>query len=152
MTRIFQDVGTVLFQVDPDSHFAFETPLLAAIVKGTRFRSLTTACTIPSSSRAGSSVDANQRKRGHATCRRGNAVSIARNEPNRLLTERPAADVSTTGGGGATTKTPARWQTRSSDLQRLRASPTAPRCCAEFPILGPAKCFVKLLLAISLRA
>lgn len=40
VTRIFQDIGEVLFQVDHRDapHFRVETPLLAAIVKGTTFR------------------------------------------------------------------------------------------------------------------
>ncbi|MEQ1709282.1 MAG: FecR family protein, partial [Terricaulis sp.] len=39
MTRILQDLGSVLFQVDhrEASHFRVETPLLAAVVKGTTF-------------------------------------------------------------------------------------------------------------------
>src|SRR5215204_5097822 len=39
MTRVMQDLGSVLFQVDkkPSQHFRVETPLLAAIVKGTTF-------------------------------------------------------------------------------------------------------------------
>ncbi|MFZ2031604.1 MAG: FecR family protein, partial [Vitreimonas sp.] len=39
MTRILQDVGSALFQVDHRSapHFRVETPLLAAVVKGTTF-------------------------------------------------------------------------------------------------------------------
>ncbi|WP_293465682.1 FecR family protein, partial [Phenylobacterium sp.] len=39
VTRIMQDLGSVLFQVDkkPAQHFRVETPLLAAIVKGTTF-------------------------------------------------------------------------------------------------------------------
>jgi hypothetical protein len=39
MTRILQDLGAVLFQVDKrgSQHFRVETPLLAAVVKGTTF-------------------------------------------------------------------------------------------------------------------
>lgn len=39
MTRILEDLGTVLFQVDKrtEPHFRVETPLLAAVVKGTTF-------------------------------------------------------------------------------------------------------------------
>ena len=39
MTRILQDLGSILFQIDkkPSQHFSVETPLLAAIVKGTTF-------------------------------------------------------------------------------------------------------------------
>ncbi|MFZ5720634.1 MAG: FecR family protein, partial [Pseudomonadota bacterium] len=39
VTRIMQDLGSILFQVDkrPSQHFRVETPLLAAIVKGTTF-------------------------------------------------------------------------------------------------------------------
>ena len=39
MTRIVQDLGSILFQVDkqPAKHFRVDTPLLAAIVKGTTF-------------------------------------------------------------------------------------------------------------------
>jgi collagen type III alpha len=39
MTRITQDLGAILFQVDrrPQQHFRVETPLLAAVVKGTTF-------------------------------------------------------------------------------------------------------------------
>ncbi|MBI1252142.1 MAG: hypothetical protein GC189_11785 [Alphaproteobacteria bacterium] len=38
-TRILQDLGSVLFRVDrrPEQHFRVETPLLAAVVKGTTF-------------------------------------------------------------------------------------------------------------------
>lgn len=39
MTRVMQDLGSILFQVDkkPSQHFRVETPLLAAVVKGTTF-------------------------------------------------------------------------------------------------------------------
>ncbi|MEH6678019.1 FecR family protein [Phenylobacterium sp.] len=39
MTRIMQDLGSILFQVDKQSrpHFRVDTPLLAAVVKGTTF-------------------------------------------------------------------------------------------------------------------
>lgn len=39
MTRVLQDLGSILFQVDhrQSQHFRVETPLLAAIVKGTTF-------------------------------------------------------------------------------------------------------------------
>ncbi|RYG83441.1 MAG: hypothetical protein EON59_13820, partial [Alphaproteobacteria bacterium] len=39
MTRILQDLGSALFQVDRQArpHFRVETPLLAAVVKGTTF-------------------------------------------------------------------------------------------------------------------
>ena len=39
MTRVLQDLGAILFQVDhrESQHFRVETPLLAAIVKGTTF-------------------------------------------------------------------------------------------------------------------
>jgi hypothetical protein len=39
MTRVLQDLGSILFQVDhrQSPHFRVETPLLAAIVKGTTF-------------------------------------------------------------------------------------------------------------------
>ena len=39
ITRVMQDLGSILFQVDkkPSQHFRVETPLLAAIVKGTTF-------------------------------------------------------------------------------------------------------------------
>ena len=39
MTRILQDLGSLLFQVDRrgEQHFRVETPLLAAVVKGTTF-------------------------------------------------------------------------------------------------------------------
>jgi collagen type III alpha len=39
MTRVMQDLGSILFQVDKQKapHFRVETPLLAAIVKGTTF-------------------------------------------------------------------------------------------------------------------
>ena len=39
MTRILQDVGSAMFKVDrrADQHFRVETPLLAAVVKGTTF-------------------------------------------------------------------------------------------------------------------
>jgi hypothetical protein len=39
MTRVMQDLGSILFQIDkkPSQHFRVETPLLAAVVKGTTF-------------------------------------------------------------------------------------------------------------------
>ncbi len=39
MTRIFQDLGTLLFKVDKQEkqHFRVETPVIAAVVKGTTF-------------------------------------------------------------------------------------------------------------------
>src|SRR5689334_7298896 len=39
MTRILQDLGALLFQVDhrQEPHFVVQTPLLAAVVKGTTF-------------------------------------------------------------------------------------------------------------------
>ena len=39
ITRVMQDLGSILFQVNkkPSQHFRVETPLLAAIVKGTTF-------------------------------------------------------------------------------------------------------------------
>ena len=39
MTRIFQDLGTLLFKVDKreKQHFRVETPMIAAVVKGTTF-------------------------------------------------------------------------------------------------------------------
>lgn len=104
MTRIFQDVGTVLFQVDHRNspHFRVETPLLAAIVKGTRFRVINHRMYDTVVVESGLvEVDANQGNEARDVPT-GNAVSIARDEPSRLLTGTPGADMSTTGGGGAT--------------------------------------------------
>lgn len=101
MTRIFQDVGTVLFQVDHRNspHFRVETPLLAAIVKGTTFRVINHRMYDSVVVESGLvEVDANE---GDETrdVPTGNAVTIARNEPSHLMTGTPADDTSMNGDG-----------------------------------------------------
>lgn len=102
ITRIFQDVGTVLFQVDHRStpHFRVETPLLAAIVKGTTFRVINHRMYDSVVVENGLvEVDANQGDETHDVPT-GNAVTIARNEPTRLLSGTPGSDGVIPGGGG----------------------------------------------------
>ncbi|WP_395646050.1 FecR domain-containing protein [Terricaulis sp.] len=102
MTRIFQDLGTVLFQVDHRDapHFRVETPLLAAIVKGTTFRVINHRMYDSVVVEDGLvEVDANQggQTRDVPT---GGAVTISRDEPTQLLAG-TGIDGSIDGGGPA---------------------------------------------------
>ncbi|HQR90573.1 MAG TPA: FecR family protein, partial [Caulobacter sp.] len=93
MTRVLQDLGSILFQIDkkPSQHFSVETPLLAAIVKGTTFTvNVEVAADSVHVAEGLVEVRANE---GGATrdVGAGATGAIARSEPGQLTVETPRA-------------------------------------------------------------
>ena len=97
MTRVLQDLGSILFQIDkkPSQHFSVETPLLAAIVKGTTFTvNVEVAADSVHVAEGLVEVRANE---GGATrdVGAGATGAIARSAPGQLTVETPRASTET---------------------------------------------------------
>lgn len=93
MTRVLQDLGSILFQIDkkPSQHFSVETPLLAAIVKGTTF-TVNVEVAADSVHVAEGLVEVRANEGGAARdVGAGATGAIARSAPGQLTVETPRA-------------------------------------------------------------
>ncbi|MEO1252869.1 MAG: FecR family protein [Pseudomonadota bacterium] len=102
MTRILQDLGTLLFKVDKreEQHFQVETPIIAAVVKGTTF-TVTAGANSHAVHVAEGAVEVAVRS-GSATelVTAGRTVRVYRNNPSAIqFTDKPMGDRGRKGEG-----------------------------------------------------
>ena len=124
MTRILQDVGTLLFKVDKKDkqHFRVETPVIAAVVKGTTFTVTAGADGHAVHVAEGivevSSIDGNARELVTA----GLTARVSRDNPSVIVMSNNESGDSTRNDGNAIDTTPdsddARTDDEVSDKQR----------------------------------
>jgi hypothetical protein len=106
-TRLIQQVGTMLYKVKHTGvpHFAVETPMLAAVVKGTSFSVVVdkdrAAVQVTEGVVEVSSVTGDARR----LVERGITVYVGRERPSEIIEMKPgAADVPSSGGDGGAVK------------------------------------------------
>ena len=102
-TRLIQQVGTMLYKVKHTGtpHFAVETPMLAAVVKGTSFTVVVdkdrAAVQVTDGIVEVSSAEGSARR----LVERGVTVYVGRERPQQIIEMKPgAADLPTSGSGG----------------------------------------------------